>query len=312
MKSLIVPKILQGIAPTIIAGFSDGAVRRPAYMICFAIYIGANFGLSLQSNYAALMVLRCLQSAGSSGTVTLAQGVVADVATSAERGIYVGLTSVPFVFGPILGPILGGLLTDYLGWRWIFWFLTIFSGSYLILFLLFFPETCRRVVGDGSINPPPLNRDLTSVIRERSRIRKSVTVDEDQKAEVLRTYKLSFPNPLPTMRIVADREAGLILFSGGLMVACLYAVNTGIPSQVEKIYRFGELKLGLVFIPFGSGSLLSAFTTGAIIDMELASPREAERLPYPKESVPRPEQIPLSSGPALSSLYHYCTSAASP
>lgn len=257
---------MQGLAPTLVAGFSDGAGRRPAYMICFTIYLAANLGLALQTNYAALLVLRCLQSAGSSGTVALAQGVVADVATSAERGIYVGLASVTSIVGPILGPILGGLIAQYLGWHWIFWFLLIVSAGYFIPFLLFFPETCRKVVGDGSIYPPLLNRDLTCIMRERHRIKQGIPVNENVRAEVAKNYNLHVPNPLSTLVIVADKESALILFCGGLVVACLYAVNTGIPSQFGSIYGFDEVRIGLVFIPFGAGSLISAFTTGKMID----------------------------------------------
>lgn len=69
--------------------------RRPAYIIGFIIYIAANIGLALQNSYAALFVLRCIQSTGSSATIALGNGVVADVATSAERGIWMGyVTSV--------------------------------------------------------------------------------------------------------------------------------------------------------------------------------------------------------------------------
>ena len=86
--------IFQGLAPTIYGDLADMAGRRPAYITGFAIYIGANIGLALQSSYPALFVLRCLQSSGSSGTIALGNGVVADIATSSERGIYMGLVMV--------------------------------------------------------------------------------------------------------------------------------------------------------------------------------------------------------------------------
>ncbi len=86
-------QIMQGLAPTFIAGLSDGAGRRPAFAVSFIIYLGANIGLALQSNYAALLVLRLLQSAGSSSTIALGTAVVADIATTAERGLFVGWVS---------------------------------------------------------------------------------------------------------------------------------------------------------------------------------------------------------------------------
>ena len=248
------------------AGFSDGAGRRPAYIFCFILYIAADIGLALQRNYAALLVLRCVQSAGSSGTVALCNGVVADLVTSAERGIYIGYTSVTSIVGPLIGPILGGLIAQYLGWWWIFWILTIWSGALFVLILLFLPETCRKVVGDGSIPPPKLNQSLTGIVRERNRAKAGILVDAAQQDAVRKNYKLGFPNPVSTLKIATDKEAALILFCGGLIVSLLYAVTTGIPSQFGKIYGFDELQLGLVYIPFGGGSLISAFTSGKLID----------------------------------------------
>jgi MFS family permease len=100
-----------------IAGFSDKVGRRPAYIICFTIYIIVNLGLALQNNYAALLVLRCLQSAGSSGMVALVNGVVGDLITSSERGAYVAFAQLGSMLGPTLSPILGGLIGQYAGWH---------------------------------------------------------------------------------------------------------------------------------------------------------------------------------------------------
>lgn len=90
--------VFQGLAPTFFGDLGDMLGRRPAYIACFIIYIGANIGLALQRNYAALLVLRCMQSTGSSGTIALGNGVVADIASSGERGKYIGYV----VLGPMV------------------------------------------------------------------------------------------------------------------------------------------------------------------------------------------------------------------
>ena len=262
-----------------IAGFSDTAGRRPAYIYCFIVYIASNIGLALQRNYAALLVLRCLQSAGSSGTVALCNGVVADIVTSSERGTYVGYTSVATIIGPVVGPIIGGIIAQYLGWWWIFWLLTIWSATYFVLFFLFLPETCRNVVGDGSIPPPKLSQSLTSIIQERRRRKAGIEIDGAQQDAVRKNYRLKFPNPLSTLVIAGDKESGLILFCSGLLVAILYATTTGIPYLFGKIYGFNELKLGLVYIPFGAGNVISAFSTGKAIDWNYR--RHAKRNGFP-------------------------------
>lgn len=88
--SLTTYMIFQGFAPTIFGDLADMTGRRPVYILGFIVYIGACVGLALQNNYAALLVLRCVQSAGSSGTIAIGSGVVGDIASSGERGKFMG------------------------------------------------------------------------------------------------------------------------------------------------------------------------------------------------------------------------------
>ena len=261
-----------------IAGFSDGAGRRPAYMICFTIYLAANLGLGLQNSYPALLVLRCLQSAGSSGTVALANGLVGDMITSSERGKYIAFASLGSMLGPSLSPVLGGLISQYLNWHWIFWFLLIFAGT----FFLFLPETCRKVVGDGSVPPPPLNMSVTDLIRQRRRARKGLIPDPEKVAKVAKVrenYRLRFPSPWPTLQIVLDLETALVLLTTGLMFACFYAIMTGATTSFHEVYHFNNIQTGLMYLPIGAGMIISAFTTGRLVDWNYR--RHAKRAGLP-------------------------------
>lgn len=59
--------IVAGLAPSVIGDMADYTGRRPVYIITFFLYSAANIGLAVQNSYAALLVLRMLQSAGASG-----------------------------------------------------------------------------------------------------------------------------------------------------------------------------------------------------------------------------------------------------
>lgn len=133
-------QVMQALAPLFFGDLSDQIGRRPVYMITFAIYVAANIGLALQNNYVALMVLRAMQSTGSSATVAIGSAVVGDLTTSAERGGYIAGVQASIQFAPALAPVLGGILTQYLGWRSTFWFLVIGSGVFLITYLPLVPE----------------------------------------------------------------------------------------------------------------------------------------------------------------------------
>ncbi|WPH00569.1 Hypothetical protein R9X50_00339900 [Acrodontium crateriforme] len=284
--------IIQGVAPMMIAGFADKAGRRPAYFICFVIYIIANLGLALQNNYVALLVLRMLQAAGSSGTVALANGLVGDLVVSSDRGKYIAFASLGGILGPTLSPIIGGLISQYLDWHWIFWFLLILSCAFCIPFALFLPETCRKIVGDGSVPPPWTSDNLTDRVRFKNREKKGIPVDEKKKAELRKNYRITIPNPIATLVVLSDFESALIMFATGLGVACFYAISTGASVAFRSVYGFNELQISLIFVPIGAGSIVSAFTTGKMVDWNYR--RHAKRLNFP---VKRNRQTDLSNFP---------------
>ncbi|KAK1981388.1 major facilitator superfamily transporter [Colletotrichum cereale] len=275
--------IFQGIVPMFIGSLADHSGRRPAYVICFVVYIAANIGLALSQNYASLLVIRCLQSAGSSSTVALASAVVADVVTSAERGQYVGITVIPTVLAPALGPVLGGILTRYLGWRSIFWFLAILAGVYFVIQLLFFPETCRMIVDDGSVRPPRLYRTGYQLLKDYLRARRgsgapmtrSTTGASSTSKPTLR-FNL---NPFGSLLLLFERELGLLLGFSAIVFAGFYAIAASMPTQLQEIYGFDSLRVGLMYLPLAGGSVAAAFIVGPLTNWNYR--RHCKRLGIP-------------------------------
>ncbi|CAG7926088.1 unnamed protein product [Penicillium olsonii] len=265
--------IFQGLSPMFIGDFADKAGRRPAYIVCFVIYIAANIGLALQNNYAALFVLRCLQSAGSSTTIALSSGVVSDVATASQRGSYMGFVTAGSLLGPSVGPVIGGLLAQYLGWRAIFWFLTIFAGAFLAPFLFFFPETARSIVGDGSLPPQEWNMPWSSYLKSRKSREERPIPQTDVKR------KLKFPNPFETLSIVFQKDTSLILFCNAILFAGYYDVSASIPSIYNDLYGLNDLQVGLCYIPFGLGATIASVGNGKFLDYNYR--RIAKQLNFP-------------------------------
>ncbi len=59
-------QVVSGIAPSVFGDLADQVGRRPVCILVFLVYFAANVGLAIQNDYASLMVLRCVQSAGAS------------------------------------------------------------------------------------------------------------------------------------------------------------------------------------------------------------------------------------------------------
>lgn len=269
-----------------VGDFADKAGRRPAYIVCFTIYIAANIGLALQNNYAALFVLRCMQSAGSSTTIALSSGIVADITTASQRGSCMGFVNAGSLLGPSVGPVIGGLLAQYLGWPSIFWFLVIFAGAFMAVFLLFFPETAREVVGNGSIPPPKWNMTVTSYLRARKarRLEGSLTTYNSNNNNNNTSYtpskrKIGFPNPIKTLAIVFQKDVFIILFCNAILFAAFYDVSASVTAIYSKQYGLDDLQIGLCYIPFGLGATIASIANGKFLDYNYR--RLARRLGFP-------------------------------
>ncbi|KIW05907.1 uncharacterized protein PV09_03101 [Verruconis gallopava] len=278
--------IFQGLAPSFLGTFSDSSGRRLGYILAFTIYTAANIGLALQSNYAALLILRCLQSAGSSGTVAFGYGVIADIATTAERGKYLGPMMACILTAPAFGPTIGGLLTEYLGWRAVFWFLTIISGAYLVLYIIFVPETQRNIVDDGSIVPQQWWRQsVVQHLAARRRL-KSLGADEreaylarqEELARKQQEIKIRFPNPLNSFVILTNPDAFCIILYMGLAMFANMVLMTSTPTAFPGLYGLNTLQVGLCFLPLGVGAAIGAIINGRVLDFNYR--RIAQRLGF--------------------------------
>ena len=208
------------------------------------------------------MVLRCLQSSGSSGTIAIGSAVGADIATRAERGKYISYASMGVTLGPALGPILGGVIDQYWGWRAIFWFLAILATVFFAVVLVAMPETCRAVVGNGSILPLPWQSSLVQYSQHHRKNASNTNVDF---GTLKRNPKR--PNPLASLKMAAQKESGILLWYGSLLYAGYFAVLSTLSSQLEHRYGFDSLKIGLCYLPMGVGSLTSRWTFGRLLDV---------------------------------------------
>ena len=114
--------LVTSICATAIAGkLSDIHGRRPLMLAALVVFVVASVACALAESMAALIAARAAKGIGGGALVTLAQTVVADVVSPRERGRYSAHFSAMWALASLLGPTVGGALTQYLGWQWIFW-----------------------------------------------------------------------------------------------------------------------------------------------------------------------------------------------
>ncbi|KAI8097591.1 major facilitator superfamily domain-containing protein [Halteromyces radiatus] len=117
--------IFMGISPLIWATLSEKYGRRKMFLLSSMINIVASFLCICSSNIWMLVVFRGLQSGGANAAHTLGAGVISDIIPIEQRGRAYALFSLGGLLGPIVGPSIGGILSEVYGWQSIFYFLTL-------------------------------------------------------------------------------------------------------------------------------------------------------------------------------------------
>ena len=94
--------------------------RKRFFIICLAVFTLSSLLCGLAPSLGTMIAFRVLQGAGGGGLQPMAQAILADTFPPQQRGQAFALFGVTVVVAPILGPTLGGWITDNYTWRWIF------------------------------------------------------------------------------------------------------------------------------------------------------------------------------------------------
>ena len=100
---------------------SDIYGRKPIFMIGIVIFLIGSALSGLSQNMAMLILFRGIQGIGAGSLFPVALAVIGDLFTPQERGRYQGLFGAVFGIAFVVGPLVGGFLTENFGWHWIFY-----------------------------------------------------------------------------------------------------------------------------------------------------------------------------------------------
>ena len=202
-----------------------------------------------------LIVFRILSGGAAASVQAVGAGTVADIWQPQERGRAMGVFYIGPLCGPGLAPVIGGALTQGLGWRSTLWFLAIFGGVMLILIFFFLPETLARKPIDSKSKQEP---------EERS------TFEECTKT------LMRFVTPFKILALLRYPPIMISVYSAAMAFAALFVVNISIQSDfANQPYNFTIIEVGLLYLAPTIGYALSSLLGGRWIDFIMA--REARK-----------------------------------
>ncbi|MDI6943920.1 MDR family MFS transporter [Microbacterium barkeri] len=100
---------------------ADLVNRKTLMLIALAVFVLASAGAGMSTSAEMLIAFRALQGLGGGGLAALSQVLMADIISPRERGKYMGLFAGVMAVATVGGPLLGGVMTDTIGWRWNFY-----------------------------------------------------------------------------------------------------------------------------------------------------------------------------------------------
>ncbi|WP_164010848.1 MDR family MFS transporter [Pyxidicoccus trucidator] len=133
---------------------SDLLGRRTVLAVGILIFLAGSFLCGVARSTLALILFRAVQGLGSAALFTAALAVVADLFEPRERGKYQGLFGAVFGLSSVVGPLVGGFITDHLGWHWVFFINLPVGAVALALVLLRMPKLRPEGAGQGGLDLP--------------------------------------------------------------------------------------------------------------------------------------------------------------
>jgi len=262
-----------------ITGWLSSVVGRKRYLLfSISVFTGSSLLCGAAPSLEVLIVARIFQGLGGGGLQPLSQAILFETFPVAEHGLAMAVFGMGVVMAPILGPVVGGFITDTWSWRWVFYInlpVGILAIS-LIMFFVYDPPYIRRktfhidtwglfllTIGIGC-----LQIVLDKGEREdwfNSRFIIYLTVIAAVSLFLFIIVELRTEHPVVNLRVFRDRSflaGNLTIFTG---FGCMFGSFVLLPLYAQKLMNYTALWAGLLLAPGGMMSFMIMPVAGMLL-----------------------------------------------
>jgi DHA2 family multidrug resistance protein len=263
-----------------ITGWLSARLGRCNYfLLSIAVFTLASGACGMATSLGQLIVFRVLQGLAGGGLQPSSQGVLLDAFPVEKQGIAMTLFGLAALLAPVVGPTLGGWITDSYSWRWVFYInvpvgLAAFAACYALL-----RDPDYLVKERVELMKQPLRFDgiglsLLVIVMVSWEVVLSKGQEWDWLGDpfwrvqtlviffvfgltALIFWELRHPNPVVNFRPLRERNFAACCVIIFCAFAVLYAASTSLPALLQSLFGYDALSAGLVMSPAGFGALLA-------------------------------------------------------
>jgi DHA2 family multidrug resistance protein len=248
--------------------------RKAFYMSCVVIFIASSFLCGMATSLPLLVLFRVLQGAGGGGLQPVSQAILVESFPRKKQGMAMAVYGMGVVVAPIVGPTLGGWLTDNYSWRWIF-FINIPVGLVSILMtsaLIHDPPHVAKSENENGIRIDYIGLGLLSVGLGFLQ----VVLDKGQRDDWFGSrfivwcsvlcavgligaivWELRQKNPVVELHLFKDRNYTIATFLMFLLGVVLYGSTVLLPVLLQTLAGYTAELSGFVLSPGAIATLVS-------------------------------------------------------
>ncbi|EKE04611.1 MAG: hypothetical protein ACD_20C00041G0002 [uncultured bacterium] len=260
------------------AWFGSYFGRKKVFIICIIIFTLSSLMCGISSSLGMLVLARIFQGLGGGALQPISQAILLESFPRSQRGLAMAVFGMGVVVAPIIGPTLGGWITDNYSWHWIF-LINIPIGILAVAMTHMFVEDPPYIKNSKSRSVDFIGFGVMAIWLATMQI----VLDKGHQAEWFSSpwicwftaisaiafisfiiWELRAKEPLVNLRILKDRNFAIGVILMTVVGAVLYATLAMLPLYLQTLMHYDAQTSGLTISPRGIGSFLTIVIVGRI------------------------------------------------
>lgn len=251
--------------------------RKPVFVFAIIVFLVASALTGLAQSMTQLIIFRAIQGIGGGGLMISAQAIIADIVPPRERGRYMGVMGAVFGLSSIAGPLIGGFLTDNVGWRWVFYInlpLGLVALATIIFTLRLHKPADRRpkldylgtlLLGIMSAAVVFLATWAGTTYAWFSPQILTLTAVMILSGALFVFVERRAAEPIVPLNLFRERNFILPSAVGVTVGITMFAAVAYLPTYLQMVHRVDATASGLMMIPMTAGMLITSIGSGRLI-----------------------------------------------